>query len=101
MIVNSSVEAQDILNNYVCAACWGLLYSRLEKDDKGAVVGERILCVDCEEDVPGFVSNYYVTRRIDESRTQYYLAKDALREATPWFFPTPRPEAEIMKELGY
>jgi DNA-directed RNA polymerase subunit RPC12/RpoP len=101
MIINHQITAEDIKNNYVCSACWGLLYSELAKDAEGNITGENIMCVDCGEEVPGFVSNYYVTRRIDESRTQYNLAQGALKDAAPWFFPATRPEAEIMHELGF
>lgn len=94
-------ERNDLQRDYLCASCWGLLDSEtIELEDK---IRYRVFCRECGNQ-DGFVSHQFVTWMQERSLRNYYIAKDALREAVPWMFPgrpVPTSESEILRELGY
>ena len=87
-------EAAEITAGYVCAACWGQLSAH--PADQGVIIE----CAECGADTPGFVSRNYTERRKSESLNQYYLAREALREALPWM-RSKKTQAELLSELGF
>ena len=89
-------EANELVGNYVCSACWGPLSAH--PTDEGVVYIE---CAKCGRDTPGFVSMRYTEKRKSESLAQYYLAREALREAVPWFFTAKKAPDQLLKDLGY
>jgi hypothetical protein len=88
-------EANGLVAGYVCADCWGPLSAHPVDD------GVDIHCGECGAATPGFVSMRYTEKRKSESLAQYYLARKALREAVPWFFPAKKVPDQLLKDLGY
>jgi hypothetical protein len=102
MVRASYYEAHNVRRDYVCSACWGELDYR--QDNKYNPRDVAVFCSDCKDETPGFVSRKFVERRITESQNQYFIARDALREAIPWMFPHTKIEATpqaILSALGY
>jgi len=88
-------EADELVENYVCSACWGPLSAHPTGD------GVEIHCGECGAATPGFVSRHYTEKQKASSLAQYYLARQALREAIPWLFPAKKTPDQLLKELGY
>lgn len=88
---------QRIISKYRCGACWDVLLARPADDRK-----YQITCVNCGDNVPGFVHVNYVDRRQAESHVQYDEARRALENAWPYLFPdVPIPIEVNLKILGF
>jgi hypothetical protein len=63
------IVLDDTLRNYVCSGCWGNLSFKL--------VGDRwyALCVECQEETPGYTSKYFAERRREESESELIEAR--------------------------
>ena len=93
----SSNEAQRTVNRYCCSACWSHLLT-FNRPGKGLFV----LCPDCGDKTPGYVSKYWVEKRKAESHADAYEAKHNLREALPNLNPTAKKQAaDILAEIGF
>jgi hypothetical protein len=93
----SSVEAQRTMQRYCCSACWSHLntYNRPGK-------GLYVLCPDCKDNTPGYVSKSWVERRKNESHAEAYEAKRNLKEALPELNPHAKKQAaDILAEIGF
>ena len=97
-------ERTELMRDYLCARCWGLLKAEPILDGKhGNDTTHRIFCEDCGNE-DGFVSHQYVTWRQERNLQEYYMAKNALREAVPWMFRgylTEKDEKKLLEQLGY
>ncbi len=81
---------------YCCGACWGELVAEFAEDGQ-----YRIVCGECGEGTPGYVSRRYVERRIAENASQYITARYAMRQAYPFLFPAAKTAGNNLKELGF
>ena len=85
-----------IVSGYLCGACWDVLVSRLAENRQYSIE-----CVNCGENVPGFVSALYVEYRKRDSRNQYTQARQAMMDAWPCLFHQRKLPAKLLQELGY
>lgn len=92
----SNSEAQRTAKRYCCSACWSHLniYNR-----RGKLF---VLCPDCQDKTPGYVSKHWVERRKSESHAEAMDARHNLKEALPFLNPTAKRTAEeILAEIGF
>jgi hypothetical protein len=93
----SNADAQRTMRRYCCSACWSHLntYNRPGK-------GLYVLCPDCKDNTPGYVSKSWVERRKNESHAEAYEAKRNLKEALPELNPHAKKQAaDILAEIGF
>jgi len=92
-----SIEAQRMVQRYCCSACWSHLLT-FNRPGKGLYV----LCPDCGDKTPGYVSKSWVERRKAESLAEAYSAKQNLKDALPFLNKTAKQSAEsILAEIGF
>jgi DNA-directed RNA polymerase subunit RPC12/RpoP len=93
----SNADAQRTMQRYCCSGCWSHLntYNRPGK-------GLYVLCPDCGDKTPGYVSKSWVERRKAESHAEAYEAKRNLRDALPFLNETAKKSAEeLLAEIGF
>ena len=84
---------EGVTRHFVCANCWGDLYSRWAdgRDDTGRYMTE-VKCSTPGCPCHGFVSKNFIERLETIARIERYTAYDDLREILPWvrqLGPTP------------
>ena len=92
----SNAEAQRTKSKYCCSACWSHLniYNK-----RGKLF---VLCPDCQENTPGYVSKHWVERRKSESHAEVMDARHNLKQALPFLNEhAKRDAADILAEIGF
>lgn len=101
----TDIQAQRIVRDMACSACWGHLEQYPAEPPAGitAKAGEhfsRVLCPICGEGTRGYVSKQYVERRLAESRAEAAEAREALKGAIPSLAHS-FTQAEVLADLGF
>ena len=85
--------AHDFAKGFRCAACWGTLVNKKGDDDTVTVV-----CEDCGDTTPGYVSQKYVESRQQKDLAEAMEARDILWKFMPH---SGRSEKQIISDLGF
>ena len=86
------------VRDYVCSNCWGHLLKFPTPDGMW-----RVECARCEGDTRGYVTKFYASKRLAESRADKLDVRENLRglgilPPTPAEIETPE---EMLKSLGF
>jgi hypothetical protein len=87
--------AQIIVAKYACSNCWSHLVSYPFAADR-----TRVLCGRCGQETRGYVSKYYVEKRLQNSLGEKIDAAYALRDVIPSVHKG-KPENQLLNELGF
>ncbi len=90
----------DLRSNYVCSACWSGLTEQRTEQERNLYVVE---CEHCKEKTVGFVHKSFVEWKIARNEYEYQEARNSLRLAYPFLFPSlpKKSRDENLKALGF
>lgn len=98
--ISNPAEAQDVVNNYLCADCWGELVEFIrQRPDRTTYSVVHCVTPDCP--CSGFVSRKWVERREAESASEALTVRRNLQQAGVLPRPPKKAPAQILTELGF
>jgi len=94
--------AQYTSTNKYCSNCWGYEFQLVPaKDLEGNYLGMRVICVSCQEETIGYVSEQYIRRQQSEDYIHYRKDINGILQALGLPIICFTSEKQNLKELGF